>query len=69
MARVRRQLVKTPLGYVTYIWLAGGVVPYEVLMAELDECGISSLGKTAPRSEHGYRPRFQCNVDRVEAQS
>lgn len=37
MASVRRQLVKTPLGWVTYIWLEGGVVPYEVLMADIYE--------------------------------
>lgn len=28
---VSRKLVKTPLGIVEYLWLDGGLVPYEVL--------------------------------------
>lgn len=53
MASVRRQLVKTPLGYVTYIWLEGGIVPYEVLMSDVSD--VSPLVTTVPVRDPGYR--------------
>jgi hypothetical protein len=34
---VRRKLVKTPLGVVEYLWLEGGLVPFDVLMQEWRE--------------------------------
>ena len=35
--RVHRKLLKTPLGIIQYVWLEGGLVPYDVLMQEWRE--------------------------------
>lgn len=34
---VHRRFLKTPLGIIEYIWLDGGLVPYEVLRQEWHE--------------------------------
>jgi hypothetical protein len=36
---VARKLVKTPLGIIQYLWLDGGLVPYDLLRAEWLEDG------------------------------
>ncbi len=45
---VSRKLIKTPLGTVLYLWIEGGLVPYDVLRQEWLEDGRREMKKGPP---------------------